>query len=227
MSFQTFLKALNSDRVEGELLKSIFYSLLTSFAILALLYFFRFQYIENFVDAYGLFLFLAALSYSLLTPLIHQVHAYKTFPCMSGMMIGMTAGMLTGFLSGFYVGATNGMFVGSVFGIVVGIILGIWMGSCCGIMGFLEGIMAGFMGGLMGGMTALMLLNDHLRAMAVIIFVVSGVILLSLNYMIYAEMKDAERQRQGEYLLVVTITAVLMLATVWLMVFGPRSALFS
>lgn len=227
MSFTTFIKELNGNRVEGELVKSIFYSLLTSFAILALLYFFRFQYMENFLDKYGLYLFLAALSYSLLTPLIHQVHAYKTFPCMSGMMIGMTSGMLAGFLSGFYIGATNGMFVGSVFGLVVGISLGVWMGSCCGTMGFLEGIMAGFMGALMGGMTALMLLNDRLQAMAVIVFLIGGTISSSLNYMIYSEMKDAERQRHGEYLLMVTITAILTLATAWIMVFGPRSALFN
>ncbi|MBS3144721.1 hypothetical protein J4208_03995 [Candidatus Woesearchaeota archaeon] len=227
MTFTHFLKELNGNRVEGELLKSIFYSLITSFAILAILYFFKFRFIANFVDTYGLYLFLAALSYALLTPLIHQVHAYKQFSCMSGMMIGMTIGMIAGFLAGFYVGATNGMFIGSVFGMLVGICLGIWMGSCCGVMGFLEGIMAGFMGGLMGGMTAIMLLNDHLQAMAVIVFLVGGAILLCLNYMIYLEMKDAERQRQGEYLLIVTITAALTLATTWLMIFGPRSALFS
>ncbi len=227
MSFQIFLKELNGNRVEGELLKSVFYSLLTSFAILALLYFFKFRFIENFVAAYGLYLFLAVLSYALLTPLIHQVHAYQSFACMSGMMIGMTIGMIAGFLSGFYVGATNGMFSGSVFGMLVGIALGIWLGSCCGVMGFLEGIMAGFMGSLMGGMTAIMLLNDHLQAMAIIVFLIGGIIMISLNYMVYLETKDAERQRQGEHLLIVTITAVLTLATTWLMVFGPRSALFS
>ncbi len=227
MSFTIFLKELNGNRVEGELLKSIFYSLLTSFAILALLYFFKLRFIEDFVATYGIYLFLAVLSYALLTPLIHQVHAYKSFACMSGMMIGMTIGMIAGFLSGFYVGATNGMFSGSVFGMLVGTILGIWMGSCCGVMGFLEGIMAGFMGGIMGGMTAIMLLNDHLQAMAVIVFLVGGTILIALNYMVYLEMKDAERQRQGEHLLIMTMTAILTLATTWLMVFGPRSALFS
>ncbi|MDP1694600.1 MAG: hypothetical protein Q8L34_03605 [Candidatus Woesearchaeota archaeon] len=227
MSFNHFIKELNGNRVEGELLKSVFYSLLTSFAILALLYFFKFRFIENFTETYGLYLFLAALSYALLTPLMHQVHAYKQFSCMSGMMIGMTAGMIAGFLASFYVGATNGMFYGSVFGMIIGISLGIWMGSCCGVMGFLEGIMAGFMGGLMGGMTAIMLLNDHLQTMAIIVFLVGGAILVALNYMIYYEMKEAERQRQGQHLLIITITAALTLATTWLMIFGPRSALFS
>ena len=227
MSFQTFLKELNGNRVEAELLKSIFYSLLTSFAILALLYFFKFRFIENFVDNHGFYLFFAALSYALLTPLIHQVHAYKTFSCMSGMMIGMTMGMLAGFLSSFYIGATNGMFYGSVFGILVGIFFGVWMGSCCGVMGLLEGIMAGFMGGFMGGMTAVMMLNDHIRAMTFIVFLLGGVISIALNYMIYLETKESERQRQGEHLLIVTVTAILTLATTWLMVFGPRSVLFS
>lgn len=227
MSFQSFLKELNGNRVEGELLKSIFYSLITSIAILALLYFFKFRFIEHFTDKYGFYLFFAALSYALLTPLIHQVHAYKTFTCMSGMMIGMTMGMLAGFLSSFYIGATNGMFYGSVFGILVGIFFGVWMGSCCGVMGLLEGIMAGFMGGFMGGMTAVMMLNDHIRAMTLIVFLLGGVISIALNYMIYLEMKESERQRQGEHLLIVTVTAILTLATTWLMVFGPRSVLFS
>ena len=226
MSFQQFLRELNGNRVEGELIKTIFYSLLTSFAILALLYFFKLRFLENFFADQGYFLFFAVMSYSLLVPVIRHVRAYKEFPCMTGMMLGMTTGMISGFLAGHYISATNGMFYGSVFGMIVGILVGVWMGNCCGIMGVLEGIMAGFMGGLMGGMTALMLLNDHLRAATIIIFVISAVILFMLNYLIYHEMRDHERQRQEDYFLTLALTSILTLATTWLMVWGPRSALF-
>src|SRR3989338_4093346 len=190
MTFQEFIKELNGDRVEGELIKTIFYSLITSFLILGLLYFFRFRYIEGFIEKQGYFLFFSALSYSLIIPMIRQVRAYKEFACMSGMMIGMTSGMVSGFLLGFLVASTNGMFVGSMFGILVGISLGIWNGKCCGIMGIMEGMMAGFMGGLMGAMTAFMLLNDNLILSMIIIFIISAIILFSLNFMIYKEMKS-------------------------------------
>ncbi len=227
MTLSQFLKELNSNRVEGELIKTILYSLATSAVIFSLLYFFRFRFIDDFFNKQGFYLFFAVLSYALLTPVIRQIRAYKEFPCMTGMMLGMTTGMMAGFLAGFFVGATNGMFYGSVFGMTVGISLGVWMGSCCGVMGFLEGIMAGFMGGLMGGMTALMLLNDHLQAATVIIFVVGAVILFSLNYLIYHEMCTCERKRQEDHFLTMALTSLLTLTTAWLMVWGPRSLLFS
>lgn len=226
MSFRTFLTELNGNRVEGELIRTLLYSLLTSFAILGILYIFSFRLIEGFMEKHGFYLFFAALSCALLTSAVRQVRAYKEFPCMTGMMLGMTTGMAAGFLSGFYVGATNGMFVGSVFGMVVGILFGIWVGKCCGVMGLMEGIMAGFMGGLMGAMTAVMLLNDHLRAATIIIFFVCTVILVSLNYLIYHEMKETERQRQEDHFLTVILTCVLIFATTWIMVWGPRSGLF-
>ena len=159
MSFKEFIKELNGSRVEGELIKTVFYSLLVSFALFAVLYFFKFRYISDFIPKYGFFLFFAILSFGLVVPTIRQVRAYKRMNCMSGMMVGMTIGMMAGFLSGYFVGATNGMFIGGVFGMTVGVTLGIWTGSCCGVMGFLEGIMAGFMGGLMGAMTALMIFS--------------------------------------------------------------------
>src|SRR3989344_1645558 len=187
MSFKEFIKELNGSRVEGELIKTVFYSLLVSFALFAVLYFFKFRYISDFIPKYGFFLFFAILSFGLVVPTIRQVRAYKRMNCMSGMMVGMTIGMMAGFLAGFFVGATNGMFYGGVFGMAVGMILGIWTGSCCGVMGFLEGIMAGFMGGWMGAMTAVMLIADNLKVATVIVFVACSAILIGLNYMIYLE----------------------------------------
>ena len=227
MSFKEFTKELNGNRVEGELIKTVFYSLISSFIVLAIFYYFKLRYIENFIPKYGFYLFFAVLSYALIVPTIRQIRAYRQMACMSGMMIGMTVGMMAGFLAGYFVGATNGMFIGGVFGMAVGIILGIWTGSCCGVMGLMEGLMAGFMGGWMGSMTAVMLINDNLKLASIIIFAVCAVILASLNYMIFLETKENDRQRKEDQFITIIISVVLTLATSWIIVFGPRSALFS
>jgi hypothetical protein len=146
---------------------------------------------------------------------------------MSGMMIGMTIGMISGFLAGFFIGATNGMFYGIVFGIAVGIFMGVWNGKCCCIMGIMEGLMAGFMGGLMGAMTSVMLLNDHLKLASAIVFAISAVIMFSLNYMIYGEMKENKSEMKESHWIVVLLSAILTGITIWLMVYGPRSVLFA
>jgi len=226
MSLREFLGELDGSRVEGELIKTIFYSLLTSFLVLGVLYFLRFRFIEDFMSTKGYFLFFAALSYGLIVPTVRQVRAYREFACMTGMMIGMTTGMIAGFLPGFLLASTNGMFVGSVFGLGVGIIFGVWNGKCCGVMGVMEGVMAGFMGGLMGAMTAFMLFNDHLIASMVIVFMISAFILFSLNYLIYKEMKMEERKIREDHFWTFVITFVLIILTTWLMVFGPRSGVF-
>ena len=226
MSLKEFIKELNGNRVEGELIKTIFYSLITSFIFLGLLYYLKFRFIENFISTHGYFLFFAALSYGLIVPTIRHVRAYKEFACMTGMMVGMTIGMIAGFLPGFFVASTNGMFIGSVFGMSVGIVLGIWNGKCCGIMGVIEGMMAGFMGGLMGAMTAFMLLNDHLILSMIIVFLISAIILFSLNYMVYKEMKLEERKIKEDHLWTFIITFVLITITIWLMMFGPKSGVF-
>ena len=173
------------------------------------------------------FLFFALLSYSIILPSVRQVRAYNQFNCMSGMMIGMTVGMMSGFLTGYLIGATNGMFIGGVFGMIVGIGLGIWMGSCCGVMGFMEGIMAGFMGGLMGAMTAIMLLNDNLKAMTVIVFIICSIILIALNYMIYQEKKENQRENKESHLTLIGLSGILMALTIWLMIYGPKGGVFN
>ena len=132
MNPQGFLKYVNE---EENLFRTLFISLLASFAILALVYFLGLKNVDNFVPKYGLYLFFAILGYSLILLSARHVRTYREFACMSGMMIGMTIGMIAGFLSGFYVGATNGFFYGSIFGMFVGILFGVWNGKCCGIMG--------------------------------------------------------------------------------------------
>ena len=221
-----FIKSLNSDKVEGELIKTIFVSLVTSFIILGILYFFRLRYVADFIPKYGFFLFFAALSYSLILLSVRHIRAYKEFPCMTGMMIGMTIGMISGFLPGFFLASTNGMFVGSVFGMSLGIFFGAWNGKCCGVMGTIEGIMAGFMGGLMGAMTAFMLFNDNLFPAMILVFLISSFLLFSLNYMIYKETREMERKHKDGEFFTIFWSFLLTVITIWFMVFGPRSGVF-
>jgi len=108
MSFKKFIKELEGGRVEGELIKTTLYSLVTSLIFLAILYYLKLRYVEYFIPKYGFYLFFSVLSFAIIVPSIRQVRAYKEFACMSGMMIGMTIGMVSGFLLGFYIGATNG-----------------------------------------------------------------------------------------------------------------------
>ena len=226
MSVKEFMKSWTKGGVEGEFIKTIFVSLLTSFGILAVLYFLGLKSIGNFIPKYGFYLFFAILSYSFILPSVKYVRAYREFPCMSGMMIGMTIGMIAGFLPAFYVSSTNGMFIGSIFGIVIGMSLGVWNGKCCGIMGAMEGMIAGFMGGLMGAMTALMMFNDNLKAIAVIVFIISGFILFGLNYLIYKETREMERRHKDDEFFTVFFSLLLTAVTAWIMVLGPRSILF-
>ncbi len=226
MSAKKFVKELSGSRVEGEIIKTVTYSLITSFIVFIVLYFLGLKDFENFIPKYGFFIFFAILSYAIVLPSLRQIKAYQTFACMSGMMIGMTIGMISGFLAGYYVAATNGMFWGSIFGMSVGIILGVQNGRCCGIMGVMEGMMSGFMGGLMGAMTAVMMINDHLRAAGVIIFLVSLAIMAALNYMVYLEMYERERKIKEDYFPIILASLILTLITIMFMVFGPRSILF-
>lgn len=226
MSIKKFTKELSGSGVEGELIKTIFVSLLTSFIVLAVLYFAKLRYMDIFIPRYGFYLFFAVLSYAVVFPAVRHVRAFKKFPCMAGMMIGMTIGMIVGFLAGFYVGATNGVFYGGFFGVAVGMLFGIWNGKCCGVMGVMEGMMAGFMGGLMGAMTSVMMYNDNLKIAAVLVFVFGAAIIVGLNYMLYSETRGAEREVVEGQFFTVMWSVVLTLITTWLMVFGPRSALF-
>ncbi len=216
-----FIKFLND---EGKIAKTIFISLVTSLLLFGILYFMSPSLMKDILPKYGIYLFFLILSYALIMPSVKYVKAYGEFACMSGMMIGMTLGMIAGFLSGFYVGATNGMFWGSVFGIIVGMFFGIWTGKCCGIMGIMEGSMAGFMGGLMGAMTAVMMYNDNLKLAGIIVFAISGFILMSLNYMIYKESKEMERKETDE-LFNVVLSGLLSVLSIIFMFFGPRSVL--
>lgn len=227
MSFRQFTKELTNGEAEGDIVKTIFISLVSSLALFGIFYLIRFRYIQDFMPNYGFFIFFLILSYAAILPAVKYVRAYKEFPCMSGMMIGMTIGMVAGFLPGFFVGATNGMSYGSIFGMAIGIVLGAWNGKCCGVMGVMEGVMAGFMGGLMGAMSSVMMLNDNLKLISIIIFVVSAIILIGLEYMIYKETRQMQLQAaKGDAFFTIFWSVLLTFITIMLMVFGPRSFLF-
>lgn len=228
MSLSEFIKDMGKDGPEGDIAKTIFFSLLSSLLLFGLLYIAGLKNIEGFIPDYGYYIFLAIISYALIMPSMMHLQSYNELPCMSGMMAGMTIGMIAGFLPGFLIGATNGMFYGSVFGMGVGILLGAWNGNCCGVMGVMEGIMAGFMGGLMGAMTSVMTLGDNVRILAVIVLAISAVILLGLNYMIYKEAKQMGkiREHKHDFFFNAFWSTLLTLVTVLLMVYGPRSFLF-
>lgn len=227
MDFRSFLKETTGKRVEGELLSTVLYSLLTSFALVGILYIIKLRFIETFITDQAIFLFFALVSFALVIPSVRHVQAYRELPCMAGMMVGMTSGMIAGFLFGFYVASTNGMFIGSVYGMTLGIIIGVWNGKCCGVMGIIEALMAGFMGGLMGAMTAYMLLNDHLRTTAVIVFVISAVIMSLLHYMIYVEMRMMQRKLRLDQFMTILASLLFAALTTWIIVFGPRGGIFA
>ncbi|MEM3113345.1 MAG: hypothetical protein QXI33_02890 [Candidatus Pacearchaeota archaeon] len=227
MSYKQFIKELNGKRPEGELIKTWIYSLLTSLIIIGVMYYVKFRYIENFVPKYGYFLFFAAIGYAFILSTVKQVRSYGEFACMSGMMIGMTTGMMSGFLAGFYVGAINGMFIGTMFGIFVGIPIGIWLGKCCGIMGIMEGAMAGLMSGIMGAMTSVMMINDNLKIATLIISIISWIIIICLNYLIYTEMKENNAVNKLDDTITIGLTMILISITIWLMVYGPKGPFLS
>ncbi|MBU0907195.1 MAG: hypothetical protein KKE05_03500, partial [Nanoarchaeota archaeon] len=77
MSFKEFTKELNGERAEGEIIKTVFVSLTTSFVLLAVLYFARLRYIDDFIPKYGFYLFFAVLSYAAVMPAVRQVKSFK------------------------------------------------------------------------------------------------------------------------------------------------------
>jgi len=226
MSLKEFIKELNGNKVEGEIIKTAIYSLSVSLAVFILFYYFSLKNIPEFFSKYGFYILLSILGYTCIFSSARQIRLCGKFPCMSGMMIGMTIGMIGGFLSGYYVGATNGLFIGTLFGMIVGILLGIWLGSSCGVMGFMEGAMAGFMAGPMGAMTSVMLIYDNVKLMGIIFLFVALVILAALKYMVFLEAKG-ERQLNESLTNILLLSGFLTALTIVVICFGPRSGVFS
>ena len=227
MNFRRYLEDIKqSNRLEREVIL-IAIGILISLVLLELIaYFGFFKNIPDFFSKYGYYIIFLIISVVITGASIWHAKAYgNRFSCMTGMMIGMTTGMISGFLIGILIGATNGMFIGSVAGILVGMSVGIWTGNCCGAMGTMEGMMAGLMGGLMGAMTSLMLLNDNLKLIIPILVLASLIILIGLDYTIYKEARNAKFNKY-EYFPYITFCFIITIALTFLMVYGPKSALF-
>lgn len=228
VNFKKYLEDIKQgNRIEREVIliaAGIFVALIL---LEAIAYFGFFKNIPNFFNKYGYYIIFLIISAVITGASVWHIKAYgDRFSCMTGMMIGMTTGMISGFLIGMLVGATNGMFMGSIMGILVGMAVGIWTGNCCGVMGTMEGMMAGLMGGLMGAMTSLMLLNDNLKLIIPILVFAFLMILIGLDYTIYKEARNAKVNKY-EYFPYITFCFIITITLTFLMIYGPKSALFT
>lgn len=218
-------------KVEKSMIKTAFYNLIFLTLIEIIAYFGFFKNIPEFFSKYGYYTIFLVVAVVINSIAIWHIKAYKhVFSCTTGMMIGMTIGMSSGFSIGLIIGATNGMFIGSLAGIIIGIIVGSYAGSCCGIMGIMEGMMAGLMGGLMGAMTSVMTLNDNLAVFVPILMISILAMIIGLIIMVYQEeiSKKPDIHYSGfELLPFITVNFIIVLALTFLMVYGPRSFLFS
>lgn len=229
INFKKYLKSLKlKNTLEGELIGVV----LGTFIFLSLLeiiaYYSFFKDIPEFFGRYGYYIVFLIISIVISGTSVWHIKAYgNNFSCMSGMMIGMTSGMISGFLIGLLVGATNGMFVGSIIGILVGIFIGVYTGNCCGIMGIMEGMTAGLMGGLMGAMTSLMMINDNLKLIVPVIVIISSIILIGLDYMIYKDVRNIkEKINKYNFITFTSICFVITIGITFLMIYGPKSFIF-
>lgn len=230
--FSHYINSLldKKNEVEGSILKNALLIFLILLGLEAIAYYGFFQNILNFWSKFGYYIIFLVISVVISSIAIWHVKTYgNNFSCMTGMMIGMTIGMISGFLAGLIVGATNGMFIGSLAGIFIGMGVGTLTGNCCGVMGIMEGMMAGLMGGLMGAMTPLMMLNDHLKAIIPILVIASSVILIGLDYLIFKEATGIQIRKINKQSLITFLTYcfIVTMALTWLMVYGPRSILFT
>ena len=106
MSIKEFVRELNGNRVEGELIKTVFYSLITAVITLGALYYLRLKYVVDFMPKYSTSLFFAT----------------------NGMFIGGFFGVVLGIGMGIYMGRCCG-----VMGVMEGMMAG-FMGGLMGAM---------------------------------------------------------------------------------------------
>ncbi len=202
------------------------------FISIVMLYFGYFKSIPNFDARYSAYLIYITISVVVIGIGVWHIKAYRhTFSCSMGMMVGMTIGMMAGFLLGAIIGATNGMFMGSVYGMLLGMFIGAWCTRNCGIMSIMEGLMAGLMGGLMGAMTTVMMLNDNLATFMPLLVGSITVIMGGMNVMIYKESEEHHdkipKSDAYDKLAFISLLFILALLTVFVMVYGPKSALLA
>ncbi len=226
-----FFSARKKQSVEREMLKLAVWTFIGLLVLGAIGYWGFFSSSPQFMERHGIHVFYLMIGLVAISATMWHLKAYQNVSCQTGMMVGMTVGMLTGFLVGMIVGISNGMFVGSVAGLLLGVLVGSWAGKCCGIMGVLEGQMAGFMAGPMGAMTTIMMVSDNYVWFIPIALLFSVMILAGLMFLLYEEnsgkqLNIAKKTAKQDFFLFLVVNFVVLLALAWLMIYGPKSALF-
>lgn len=231
-----FFGSKSKHSVEREMLRLAGMTLFALLVLGAVGYWGFFSSSPAFMERFGLLLLYLMIGSVAVSATLWHLKCYQKVSCSTAMMVGMTVGMLAGFLTGMIVGATNGMFVGSVTGLVVGVLVGSWAGKCCsmhkGIMGVMEGQMAGFMAGPMGAMTSIMMIADNYLLFIPIALFFIIVILGGLMFLLYAEnagqkLEAVKKIAKNDFLFFLIVNFIVLLALALLMVYGPKSALFS
>lgn len=188
--------------------------------------------IPNFLLKYGWWIFYLDISVASLAVAIFYILSYKSkVPCMTGMMVGMTVGMQLGMMLGAVVGASSGFFTGAMVGMILGSIGGAIAGTTTkSTMGWLQGLMAGVMGGTMGPMITVMMFVDHLEIFMPFYIIINVIILFGLMRMYHEEVVvDNKELVHKHYDFMTFLSACIIVAFILLaiMVYGPKSALFS
>lgn len=227
-----FLNFKQNDHPAVQALQLGFFTLIGMLILFAIGYFGIFSQFPDFMAKFGWLMIDLMIAIVMVSTSAWYWKAYQTVSCSTGMMVGMIQGMLTGFLIALIIGVSNGMFIGAVIGIIAGVALGAWVGKCCGVMGILEGEMAGFMAGPMGAMTSIMMLNDQYMLFIPIAIGFSAVFLANTALTGHQENLErdccvAKRSIKEEYLLFLGLNFVAFLILAGIMLYGPKSALFS
>jgi hypothetical protein len=226
-----FFSSKEKQALEREMFKLAVWTFLGLLVLSGIGYWGFFSKSTGFLEKFGFPLLYLLIGQTAVSSALWHMKCHRNVPHSAGMMIGMTIGMMAGFLVGMIVGATNGMFVGSIAGLLVGVVVGSWAGKCCGIMGVLEGQMAGFMAGPMGAMISVMLIADHLNWFLPIGLVFIVFILASLVYYLHREasasvLQVLHKKAREDFFVFLFLNFVVFLALAWLVIYGPKSALF-
>ena len=214
--------------------KSIKYAsvgLLILILLEAIAYIGFFQAIPNFFSKYIWWIIYLDISIASLGASLHYMMSYKSeAPCMTGMMIGMTVGMQIGMMIGAVVGATNGFFSGAMVGMILGSIGGTLAGKTSkSTMSWLQGLMSGIMGGTMGPMISVMMFTDHLVIFMPVYIILNVVLLIGFMKMYHEELVHDNKElvhKNIDFITFVSASVIITFVILFVMVYGPKSALF-
>ena len=188
--------------------------------------------IPGFLGRYAWWIFYLNISVATLGMSIHYMMTHKSkAPCMTGMMIGMTIGMQIGMMLGAVVGATNGYFSGAMVGMILGSIGGVLAGFISkSTMSWLQGLMSGIMGGTMGPMVTVMIFTDNITIFMPFYMLLNVILLFGFMKMYHEELVVDNKELVKKEIGFVTYLSASIIVTfllLFIMVYGPKSALFA